>query len=201
MNLTLCFYCLSLYLFIEVVLGFSNVIVKWGFGIELERPSDEPYLSTSVGEFWGRRWNLLVSSSLRCSVFLPVRSAVIGVVGRRRSAVVAVFATFLVSGLMHELLFWYVTRAPPSWEVTGFFVFHGVCVLVEFWLKTAVEWKWRLHWVVSGPLTAAFVVVTSAWLFYPPLLRTGAVVGVLGECKAVAEFGKGLVMSIFGRAF
>ncbi|XP_023525214.1 probable long-chain-alcohol O-fatty-acyltransferase 5 [Cucurbita pepo subsp. pepo] len=189
-NAMLCFYCVSLYLFIDVVLGLSNTFVRWGFGIELEPPSNEPYLATSLRDFWGRRWNLLVSNTLRWSVFLPVRAAVSGVLGRRRAAVVAVFATFVVSGLMHELLFYYVTGAVPTWEVTGFFVLHGVCVVLEFWVKKALGENWRLHWAVAGPLTLAFVVITAAWLFFPPLLKTGAVAAVIGECKAAAGYVK-----------
>ncbi|CAK9309579.1 unnamed protein product [Citrullus colocynthis] len=197
--LKLCYNCVSLYFLIDVIVCFFNTIMRWVFGIELEPPSNEPYLSTSLQDFWGRRWNLLVSNILRLTVFLPVRTAVIGVAGRRRSAAVAVFAVFLVSGLMHELLFYYVNRAVPSWEVTGFFVLQGVCVLVEFQLKTAVGKKFRVHWAVSLPITMGFMVITASWLFFPPVLRNGTVAGITSECKAALELANGLVMSVLKR--
>ncbi|PNX90765.1 putative long-chain-alcohol O-fatty-acyltransferase 1-like protein [Trifolium pratense] len=75
---------------------------------------------------------------------------------------------------MHELLFYHVTRVTPTWEVTCFFVLHGVCVVVEVGLRKWLGQKWRVHWAISGPITVAFVVATAAWLFFPPLLHDGA---------------------------
>ncbi|XP_038897084.1 probable long-chain-alcohol O-fatty-acyltransferase 5 [Benincasa hispida] len=197
--LKLCYHCAALYFFIDVVVGFFNTIVRWSFGIELEEPSNEPYLATSLQDFWGRRWNILVSNILKLTVFLPVRSAMISRTGRRRSAAVAVFAVFVVSGLMHELLFYYVNRVAPSWEVTAFFVLQGICVLVEFQLKTAVGDKFRLHWAVSLPFTLGFTVTTASWLFFPPVLRNGTVVGLIRECRAGLELAIVPVMSVFRR--
>lgn len=189
----LCFNCVALYFFIDIVVGFFNTIARWVFGIEFEEPSNEPYLSTSLQDFWGRRWNILVSNLLRLTVFIPVRSAMIDVAGRRRSAAVGVFAVFVVSGLMHELLFYYVNRESPSWEVTGFFVLQGVCVLLEFQLKMAVGEKFRMHYAVCWVLTMGFVVVTASWLFFPPVLRNGTVARLTGDCRAVLELVNDLV--------
>jgi hypothetical protein len=61
-----------------------------------------------------------------------------------------VIAGFLVSGLMHELIFYYFTRAYPTWEVTWFFVLQGVCVAIEIVVKKAVTDRWQLHWAVDA---------------------------------------------------
>ena len=84
---------------------------------------------------------------------------------------------------MHELLFYHITRASPTWEVTCFFVLHGLCLAVEIGLKKWLNGQWQLHWVVSGPLTVVFVVVTAMWLFFPPLIRAGATDAVVEEYK------------------
>ncbi|XP_022937045.1 probable long-chain-alcohol O-fatty-acyltransferase 5 [Cucurbita moschata] len=157
--------CATLYFYLDMTMSLSNVFVRSRFGVEVRQPFDEPYLATSLQNFWGRRWNRSVSETLHTAVYQPVRYE-IGV--PRWMAVVIVF---VVSGLMHELLLYYIIRVIPTWEVTWFFVVHGLCVAVEIELKRALGKRWRIHSAVSRPLTIAFFVATVHWLFFPPLLR------------------------------
>ncbi|KAL0353692.1 UNVERIFIED_CONTAM: putative long-chain-alcohol O-fatty-acyltransferase 4 [Sesamum angustifolium] len=197
-HIVLIAYCCLVFLLIEILVELSSLLVQALLGLELEPPSDEPYLATSLREFWGRRWNLTVNSLLRQTVYKPVRSSAAAVVGKDWAALSAVLAAFLVSGLMHELLFWYVSRASPSWEMTMFFVVQGVCVVVEFGLQVALaEKKWRLPWFVSRSLTVGFVVATSFWLFFPPLMRNGADVRVIAEFRYVGEVVKEKVTKVW----
>ncbi|KAM7492747.1 hypothetical protein LguiA_035668 [Lonicera macranthoides] len=106
----LLFYCCLVFLLVDILVAFSSAIVWILVGLELEPPSDEPYLSTSLQDFWGRRWNLMVSNTLRHTVFEPVRTACGPILGNDWAPIPAVLASFAVSGLMHELLFFYVTR-------------------------------------------------------------------------------------------
>lgn len=134
----------------------------------------------------------MATNTLRDTVYRPVRSALTtGGLGKKWALPPAMVATFVVSGLMHELLFFYITRVSPTWEVTWFFVLQGACVAVEIAAKKAFAGRWQLHWAVSGPLTVGFVSVTGFWLFFPPLVRNGADVRAIGECIALAEFVKG----------
>lgn len=96
----------------------------------------QPYRAAGLGEFWGRRYNLVVSNTLRFSVFEPLqqllqcpkrecctwsqqpRDCSSGCSrqrpGRCRACftrcsvahAVATTAAFAVSGLMHELCVW-----------------------------------------------------------------------------------------------
>ncbi|MFQ6670119.1 hypothetical protein Gotur_035150, partial [Gossypium turneri] len=96
----------------------------------------------------------------------------------------AIIAVFVVSGLMHELIYYYLTRVAPTWEVTWFFILHGVAVAAEVVVKKVVPEKMRLHPVVSGASAMGFVAVTAVWLFFPQLLRTGVDEKTIGEyCK------------------
>lgn len=168
-KLILICYCFLVFLMIDILVALSSNIVKIilvGFELELEPPSNEPYLSTSLQDFWGNRWNLTVTNTLRHTIYNPVRSALSDVVGKMWALRIAMLATFVVSGLMHELLFYYVNRVKPSWEMTGFFVLHGLCVMMEVGVKRALKDTWRLSGFVSGPLTVGFVVVTAFWLFF-----------------------------------
>ncbi|KAL6975238.1 hypothetical protein U1Q18_024033 [Sarracenia purpurea var. burkii] len=198
-KIVLTLYCLLVFLMVEVILSLANAAAGALMAVELEPPSDEPYLATSLQDFWGKRWNLLVSNTLRHTVYKPVRSVSAAHIGRRWAALTAVMASFVVSGLMHELLFYYVTRVSPTWEMTGFFVLHGVCVVAEMGVKRAVSGRWRLPWVVSWPLTVGFVVATSFWLFFPPLTRSGADVKVIGEFKCFGDFATRNLFLVVGK--
>lgn len=128
----------------------------------------------------------MVTSVLRHTVYEPVRSFFRPVLGPRWASLPGVVMSFLVSGLMHELIFYYVTRVTPTWEVTCFFGLHGMCLIGEigvkkFWLLGR-EKKLKAHWALSGLLTVGFVVVTADWLFFPPLLRNGV------DERAIMEF-------------
>jgi D-alanyl-lipoteichoic acid acyltransferase DltB (MBOAT superfamily) len=177
------------YLLVDIIFGVFNATVHAMLHMELEPPSNEPYLSTSLQDFWGRRWNLMVTNLLRHTVYKPVRSSLGSLLGEW-APLPAVAASFLVSGLMHELLFYRVTRASPSWEVTMFFVLQGVCLVVELAMKRWFGGRWQLHWAVSGPLTVGFVMMTAMWLFFPPLIRSGADEHAIEECKMFFHFVK-----------
>ncbi|KAL3820927.1 hypothetical protein ACJIZ3_006832 [Penstemon smallii] len=181
-------YCCHLYLAVELILAVSAVPVRAVFGMEMEPQFNEPYLATSLQDFWGRRWNLMVTSILRPTVYLPVRNICTRILGRRWALPPAIFATFLVSGLMHELLYYYVTRADPTWEVTWFFVLHGVCVAVEVAVKKVLSGRLQLHRAVSGVATVGFVVVIGDWLFFPQVIRNGVDLKAIHEYSILVNF-------------
>ncbi|TYH30427.1 hypothetical protein ES288_A01G094300v1 [Gossypium darwinii] len=189
-KIVLLLYSCMVYLLIDIIFGIFNGLVHATSGLELEPPSDEPYLSTSLQDFWGRRWNLMVTYLLRHTIYKPARSIFDKMLGSMWAPLAAVLAAFTVSGLMHELVFYYVTRVSPTWEVTWYFVLHGACVVVEFGVKRVFSGKAQLHWAVSTPLTVGFVVATGMWLFFPPVLRTGAVEKAIEEFKVLLDFAK-----------
>ncbi|KAK9155447.1 hypothetical protein Sjap_002927 [Stephania japonica] len=171
-NVILTLYCLHIYLNTEILLALFAVPARALLKFEIEPQFDEPYMATSLQDFWGRRWNLMVSSILRPSVYEPVKIVLGPVMGKRWGSAYAMMASFAVSGLMHELMYYYLTRVKPTWEVTWFFVVHGVCTALEVLVKKSeLGEKWRLNRVVSGVLTIGFVMVTSFWLFFPQLVR------------------------------
>ncbi|XP_010539317.1 PREDICTED: probable long-chain-alcohol O-fatty-acyltransferase 1 [Tarenaya hassleriana] len=176
----LAIYCLHTYLEIELVLVFVGSTVSSFLGCEIEPVFNEPYLATSLQDFWSRRWNLMVPAVLRPTVHVPVQRASVRVVGPMWSVLLGVVASFLVSGLMHELIYFYMIRLPPTWEVTLFFVLNGFCTAAEILVKRRVV-RWRLHRSVSGPITLGFVSVTGVWLFFPQVLRNGLHDRVINE--------------------
>ncbi len=64
-------------------------------GFAVEKLWACPIAATTLGDFWGQRWNRIVSGLLREVVFFPV--------ARRAGAQAALLAVFLYSGLYHEM--------------------------------------------------------------------------------------------------
>ena len=92
------------------------------------------------------------------------------VVGHKWAPLLAVFTTFVVLRLMHELIFYYIGCLRPTWEIMCFFLLHGFCLVVEIFLKKSfftVRGGWRLPCLISRLLTLGFVIITSLWLFFP----------------------------------
>ncbi|KAF9607736.1 hypothetical protein IFM89_000083 [Coptis chinensis] len=158
---------------------------------ETEPQFNEPYLSTSLQDFWGKRWNRTVNSLLKYTIFQPTKSLLTPIFGKRWTIHLAILATFVVSGLMHELMHFYVGRQWPTWEVMWFFVIHGVCLAIELEVKKkALKHGWRLHWMISLPLTVGFVVVTGIWLCYTELINFGADIREVEEYVAFINYVK-----------
>ncbi|KAL6311061.1 hypothetical protein AAG906_011916 [Vitis piasezkii] len=153
-NVVLFLYCCHMYLALEIVQAMAAIPARAIPGFELEPQFNEPYLTTSLQDFWGRRWNLSVTNILRPTVYDPVRSICTRILGRSGPRCQECLRHF-----------------GPHVEVTGFFVLQGLCTVSEVVVKKALGGRWRLHRAVSGPLTIGFVCVTAAWLFFPQLLR------------------------------
>ncbi|XP_073157667.1 probable long-chain-alcohol O-fatty-acyltransferase 5 [Henckelia pumila] len=189
-KIILFFYCLHIYFMLEMILGLVSSTANALLRIELEPPFDEPYLSTSLQDFWGRRWNLMVTNIMNPTVYQPVRSFSARFLARKWAPIPAVLATFFVSGLMHELVFYNIGRQKPSGEVTAFFLLHGLSLSVEIGIKKMVNGRFTVPGIVSGPIAVAYVIYTSFWLFFPPFLRTKAEIKGCTESLALWEFLK-----------
>ncbi|XP_060185338.1 acyl-CoA--sterol O-acyltransferase 1-like [Lycium barbarum] len=181
-------YCLHIYLSLDIILTMVSTMVRVVSRVELEPPFDEPYKTSSLQDFWGRRWNLMVTNILRPTVYDPVRSMMTNMITRKWAPLPAILATFFVSGIMHELIFYYIARVKSSWEVTCFFIIHGVALSLEIMIKKLLNDKIRVPRIISGPLALGFIILTSFWLFFPPLLRGQPDVKGCTECLAFLEF-------------
>ncbi|KAK3199850.1 hypothetical protein Dsin_023265 [Dipteronia sinensis] len=196
MSFILVLYCCNMYLQLELLLVISATPARVLFGFELEPQFNEPYLATSLQDFWGHRWNLMVTSILRPTVYYPIRRISKRLMGSAWAHPTAVMASFAVSGLMHEVMYYYITRVPPTWEVFWFFALHGVFLILEVTAKRAFPGKLPLLSAVYGPLVVVFVAVTSVWLFWPQLLRNGVDEKVIAEFFTTLDFVKKKVLML-----
>ncbi|XP_047064786.1 probable long-chain-alcohol O-fatty-acyltransferase 2 [Lolium rigidum] len=164
------------YLMLELFMASAAAFARALLGAELEPQFDRPYLASSLRDFWGHRWNLMVPGALRPSVYRPVRA--------RLGAPAGVLATFLVSGLMHELMFYYITFQAGTGEVTAFFLLHGACVVAERWCARQ-RGLWRPPRAAATAATLAFVAGTASWLFFAPVTRSGLDKAIVAECEGM----------------
>ncbi|KAG2310644.1 hypothetical protein Bca4012_025147 [Brassica carinata] len=184
-------YVLHVYLELDIVLMLVKFFVFITLGCDLEPQANEPYLSTSLQDFWGRRWNLMVTAILRPAIFFPVRQFCRGLMTSDWATFLALLSTFVASGVAHEVFFFALTFEMPTGEVTFFFVLHGVCTAAEVAVKrTAFVRRWGVSPVLSRLLTVGFVVVTSGWLLFPTLARSNMLERLANEALLSIDYAK-----------
>ena len=128
--------------------GFLNVLTgaMRFVGIDVKPLFIAPLKSTSLREFWGERWNLAFNDMTARFVLIPM--------ARLTNVNVGLFASFVFSGLLHEM----AISLPAQ---TGFglpmlyFVLHGLACLAEREMKkrklfaSTLLWRtWTIGWVV-----------------------------------------------------
>ncbi|XP_022152587.1 acyl-CoA--sterol O-acyltransferase 1-like [Momordica charantia] len=197
-KILLLIYSWHVYFFLEIILAVAQFLGRHLLGIELEPQFNDPYFSTSLQDFWGRRWNLTATNILQPTVYRPTVRLASRVVGRRWAPLPAVMATFMVSAMMHELIFYYLGRMMPNWEITWFFLIHGFALTVEIMVKKILPEKLRLPAVVSGPATVAFIFSTAIWLFFPQFVRLKIDEKAFEEYAALVSFVKNGAFSLVG---
>lgn len=115
-----------------------------------------PLRSVSLGEFWGKRWNLGFRQLAYELVFRPLH--------RPLGAGLAGFSVFVVSGLIHDLVISLPARGGYGLP-TAYFVFQGVGIKIErsrFGKRIGLGRGW-FGWL----FTVLFVAGPAFWLFHP----------------------------------
>ncbi|MGZ5973212.1 MAG: MBOAT family protein [Isosphaeraceae bacterium] len=132
---------------------------RWA-GVDCKPLFRSPLQSTSLGEFWGRRWNLAFSEMMSLAVYQPlVRRA-----GRRA----ALAASFLGSGLLHELAISVPVRAGYGLPLS-YFALHGTLVMIEGQLARSGRPIDRRSWI-GRAWTLVWLLVPLPILFHRPFL-------------------------------
>jgi alginate O-acetyltransferase complex protein AlgI len=137
--------------------SFQIVSLFWrSLGVDARPIMSAPLRSTSLSEFWGKRWNLGFRQLSYDLIFRPLhKSWGPGVAG---------FLVFIVSGLIHDLVISLPARAGYGLP-TAYFVLQGVGVAVE---RSTLGKRLGLR---EGPRGWSFMAVFTGgpvfWLFHP----------------------------------
>jgi alginate O-acetyltransferase complex protein AlgI len=140
---------------------FSLLAGAWRLaGVDCRLLFVAPLLSTSLGEFWGRRWNLAFSQMTALAVYRPLAG--------RYGPAAALAASFLASGLLHELAISLPVGAGYGLPLC-YFALHGLLCMVEGQLARARRPIHRIAWV-GRAWTLAWLLLPLPILFHRPFL-------------------------------
>jgi alginate O-acetyltransferase complex protein AlgI len=137
-----------------VHLGLCDVLAGfWRLrGVPVGRLFVNPLASKTLGEFWGRRWNLAFHDVAWTMVFRPA--------ARRWGPRTGILLTFAFSGILHELLL-SVPAGGGYGLPTAYFLLHGGLVLAE------------RRWTLGGRVwTLWWVLAPAPLLFHPWFIRS-----------------------------
>lgn len=120
-------------------------------GVPVDKLFRAPLRARSLTEFWSRRWNIGFSEMIALVVHRPVR--------RNAGESAALAASFLASGLLHELAISVPVRAGYGLP-TVYFLLHGALVAIERRMGRPPGHIWTIFWL-AAPLPL---------LFHPPFV-------------------------------
>jgi hypothetical protein len=174
---------LALSLLMEASCAASTHLTCYALKIPYMPIMNQPYLATSIRDFWGNRWNMIVQRGLRRIVFDPVMN-MLGVHYPLKPGfqipfwklMIAGFATFAFSGLMHEWTMVAIMERRTTWEQFWFFTIHGVISILETIVRKVVLKSTGIDLAKSIPypiqvLYAQMVMITTGPLFLNPYIR------------------------------
>ena len=140
---------------------FHMVALIWqACGVAAEPIMAAPILSTSLSEFWGKRWNLGFRQLGHDLIFQPLH----GRIGAGASS----FLVFVASGLIHDFVISFPARGGYGLPTT-YFLLQGFGVAFE---RSSLGKRLHLRRGTRGWLfTALFTAGPAFWLFHPPFLR------------------------------
>jgi hypothetical protein len=137
-------------------------------GFAVEKPFVNPAAATSLRDFWGRRWNRIMSGMLRDLLFTPL--------ARHVGVVAATVAVFVYSGVLHEFVS--VLARGGYGRPTLYFLIQGAGFLVE---GTHFGRRFLVGSPLRGRCWTALVVVGPVALVVPPAFLVEVIVPVLRE--------------------
>jgi hypothetical protein len=129
-------------------------------GVDAVPIMNAPLRSTSLTEFWGKRWNLGFRQLGHDLIFQPLH----GRIGAGTSS----FLVFAASGLIHDFVISFPARGDYGWP-TAYFLLQGAGVALE--RSRFGKWLRLRHGRRGWIYTATFTAVPAFWLFHPPFLR------------------------------
>ena len=168
---------------------FQVALTTFGFGFKVITAicgfEDVPMMlnpifeSSSVSEFWGRRWNMVIHGLLKRGVYKPIRT--------KYSRGVASIAAFLASGFFHEWLLAVVfypdfedgscspiCYTPGYGRNTLFFIWNATLIALEYALSGAAIFQlFRTHLPVTAvSLMVAMTALPAAHWFTNDYVRS-----------------------------
>lgn len=161
--------------------GYSDIAIGSAklFGFELMSNFRVPYFSRTVSEFW-KRWHISLSTWFQDYLFMPLAIQLRNL--RKWGVAIAVFFTFLVSGIWHG----------ANWTFVVWGGFHGLLLASEQGLRTLFPGKlpeadarWRI-WQLPL-ITTTFLLISIGLVFF----RADSIAHAFTYFQGMARLGGG----------
>jgi D-alanyl-lipoteichoic acid acyltransferase DltB (MBOAT superfamily) len=144
------------------------VLIFHLLGFPVDKVFVNPLAAASLRDFWGRRWNRIMSGMMRDLLFTPL--------ARHVGVVAATAVVFVYSGVVHEFVS--VLAQSGYGGPTLYFLIQGAAFLLE-------GTRFGRRFLVKSPLVGrcwtALVVVGPVALVVPPALLYDVIVPLLRE--------------------
>lgn len=127
------------------ILNLSTALWR-SLGVDVSELFRAPYRSTSLKEFWGKRWNLAFSEMTALIAYRPLREKV--------GIEAAVVLSFLLSGLLHEIAISFPVNSGYGLPMS-YFVIHAIAMQMESkstFIQQMVKHRFWSHVWVMGLL-------------------------------------------------
>jgi alginate O-acetyltransferase complex protein AlgI len=136
---------------------------------------DRPFYASSLGDFWGRRWNRAFRDLSDYYVYRPLL--------RRTSPAVALAAVFLASGVIHDLVI--TVPAGGGYGLpTLYFLLQAAAILLS---RTPPGRRFRLHRGWQARLLAAVMLIAPLPLLCPQPFLDNVVLPMLAAAVSLVN--------------
>lgn len=157
----------------------------FGYQLPLNLTHKNPFMSISLSEFWGVRWNPIICKLLQTSFYKPFRK-----MGIARA--ICVISCFIGSGLLHAIpIFFSDHNMKDTLLMGGFFVVQGILVLSEQIFFSMMGWNDKSTHSQSTQVTAVEGSDTDAKAFFELLPYIGEGFQMLGAFGLFYCFSEG----------
>lgn len=130
----------------DIAIGLARIL-----GFDLMKNFRQPYLSTSLSDFW-RRWHISLSTWFRDYVYISLG-------GNRRGLsrqMFNMFIVFVVSGLWHG----------ANWTFVIWGIYHGTIVTIETWIRAKKPIASPASWQYLLKVLYAFILAYLGWILF-----------------------------------
>ena len=158
-----------LYLAIDAMTGVGFGTYGFLFNIQMKPIFPAfPFASTSLRQFWSRRWNRLIQTSLHLLSFVIIPNLLAICISLNNTA--KSFLAFTISGFIHEYVLWFATGI-WSGRYMIFFWIHFLLILFEIQMKFPINPS-TFHRKVLGWLWTTGITWITTPLFFDPIIES-----------------------------
>ncbi|GAB4821584.1 hypothetical protein N2152v2_008630 [Parachlorella kessleri] len=159
-------YGFGLYSVLGMIMDGPAALATSAIGMQIAPHFDNPYTAHSLAEFWNKRWNLTAGNLLRFLVYDPINEGrlihdpTVSVARSKSRRLVGMSMSFVVSGIMHEIMVLYLAH-----RFSGHMMTYFLCQPVVLVAEQVVKGQLKKHGMdMPVPIGWIYTVGGEVWL-------------------------------------